>query len=152
MNGWMIGCLTNKQMIFLCSRFSSSNQHQNPMNHIITTLSALRLIGGGKYQNVFEFRPRLGSWALLTAAIFSLAGFAPTTQAQTTMTIKPFQIRAEVPSGFSGTVYLTNNSLRIPTNGASGVDGTGTNWIIANVNVGISGAPLGCTATLVDSG
>ncbi|MDR3457424.1 MAG: hypothetical protein P4N60_08260 [Verrucomicrobiae bacterium] len=72
--------------------------------------------------------------------------------AQTFMTIKPFQIRVEVPTAFSGTLLLTNCPLRIPTNGATGLDGTGTNWIIANVNVSVSGAPAGCAASLVDSG
>ncbi|HSY17371.1 MAG TPA: hypothetical protein VK815_03515 [Candidatus Acidoferrales bacterium] len=66
-------------------------------------------------------------------------------------TIKPFQVRFEVPVGFSGTVFLTNNVMRVATNGAP-VDGTGTNWVIPNVNVSITGAPAGVTAALVDSG
>ena len=65
------------------------------------------------------------------------------------MTFKPFQIRAEWPAGVAGTLYLTNNNLRIPTNGATGV--SGANWVIANANVALTGAPSGCTATLVAS-
>jgi hypothetical protein len=58
----------------------------------------------------------------------------------------------EVPAGVSGTYYINPCNLRIPTNGATGTDGTGTNWIIAAANVSVSGAPAGCTASLVDSG
>jgi hypothetical protein len=86
------------------------------------------------------------------AATVALSCLAPVAQAQTFMTIKPFVIRMEVPPAVAGTYYLTNCNLRIPTNGATGVDGTGTNWVIASVNVSISGAPAGCTASLVDSG
>src|SRR4029077_14898899 len=76
-------------------------------------------------------------------------------------TIKPWQIRLEVTNAFIGTV--TNVvPLRIPTNGAlylTNYDGfenpdtaAYTNWVIAPVNVSVSGAPSGDTATLVDSG
>jgi len=81
-----------------------------------------------------------------------LAGLLqPAAQAQTNMTIKPFQIRFEVPVGIATNLYLSNCNLRIPTNGASGLDGTGTNWIIPDVNATISGAPAGCTASLLNS-
>ncbi len=90
---------------------------------------------------------RMAALGLLTASFLTL-----TVQAQTTMTIKPFQVRIEVPVGSSGTFYVNPCNLRIPTNGASGTDPTGTNWVIANVNVSISGAPSGCTASLVDDG
>jgi hypothetical protein len=100
---------------------------------------------------------RLRSKTPLTAFILSclvaiLAAFAPASvEAQSIMTFKPFQVRVEVPVGVVTNLYLTNCNLRIPTNGATGVDGTGTNWIIADVNVSISGAPAGCTASLLAS-
>lgn len=95
-----------------------------------------------------------GAWKLSRfagAAVGILAaGFlALTAQAQTTF--KPFQIRAEWPSGVSGTLVLTNNNLRIATNGASVVDGTGTNWIIPSVSVSVGAAPSGVTAAVTDS-
>jgi hypothetical protein len=86
------------------------------------------------------------------AALIAASLLSPLAQAQTIMTIKPFQVRVEVPVGSSGTFYVNPCTLRIPTNGASGTDITGTNWIIADVNLSISGTPLGCTASLVDSG
>jgi hypothetical protein len=86
------------------------------------------------------------------AALIAASLLSPLAQAQTIMTIKPFQVRVEVPVGSSGMFYVNPCTLRIPTNGASGTDITGTNWIIADVNVSISGTPLGCTASLVDSG
>jgi hypothetical protein len=92
-------------------------------------------------------RPGLGGW-LAVGVTLLVAGLV---QAQTNITIKPFQVRFEVPVGLTTNLYLTNCNLRIPTNGATGVDGTGTNWIIANVNVSISGAPAGCTASLLNS-
>lgn len=92
-------------------------------------------------------RPWLAAGAtLLVAGLMQLSA-----QAQSIMTFKPFQVRVEVPVGVSTNLYLTNCNLRIPTNGASGVDGTGTNWIIANVNVSLVGAPSGCTASLLNS-
>ena len=121
------------------------------MNQKKTVVSVFRFIARSNYQGVTESARGRRRLALLAAAILSVAGLAPLAQAQTIMTMKPFQIRMEVPVGFNGT--LTNVvPLRIPTNGASGLDGTGTNWIIPNVNVGISGTPAGCTASLVDSG
>lgn len=75
----------------------------------------------------------------------------PSAQAQTNLTLKPIQVRVEEPTGFSGSYFITNCNLRVPTNGATGLDGTGTNWIIANANVSISGAPAGVTASLVNS-
>ncbi|HEX7652747.1 MAG TPA: hypothetical protein VF607_04530 [Verrucomicrobiae bacterium] len=69
-------------------------------------------------------------------------------QAQTT--IKPFQVRLEVPSGVSQTIVLTNNVMKVTTNGAT-LDGTGLNWIVPSVNATITGAPSGVTATLTDS-
>lgn len=94
-------------------------------------------------------RSKIGKMA---AVLLAIGGLSLTAQAQTTMTIKPFQIRIEVPVGFSGTFYVNPCNLRIPTNGASGTDSSGTNWVIPNVNVSISGAPSGCTASLVDGG
>lgn len=93
--------------------------------------------------------PRL---ALFAAVLLGLAAFSLPAHAQTTnMTIKPFRVSVELPSGFTGTFYLTNATLRIPTNTATGVDGTGTNWVgIPTVNVSISSIP-GCTASLVAS-
>ena len=84
--------------------------------------------------------------------VFAAILMALSASAQTNMTIKPFQVRVEVPVGSSGTFYVNPCPLRIPTNGATGLDGTGTNWIIANVNVSVTGAPSGCTASLVDGG
>lgn len=88
----------------------------------------------------------LSGFAALTGAL------APASvEAQTNMTLKPLQVRIEVPVGFNSSYYVSNCTLRIPTNGATGVDGTGTNWIIANVTASISGAPAGCTATLINA-
>lgn len=89
------------------------------------------------------------SRCLLASTLLAVGCLSPTAQAQTT--IKPYQIRAEVPTGFSGTVILSNNVMRVATNGASVLDGTGTNWVIPDVNVSITGAPPGVTATPVDS-
>src|SRR3954471_12070418 len=90
--------------------------------------------------------------ALATSVMLLLAGLVlPSTQAQTNLTMKPFQVRVEVPVGLNSSYFITNCNLRVPTNGASGLDGTGTNWVIANVNVSISGAPAGVTASLVNS-
>lgn len=90
-------------------------------------------------------------WQIWGVVFLVMTVFASALQAQTNLTMKPFQVRVEVPVGFTGTYLITNCNLRIPTNGASGLDGTGTNWIIANVNVSISGAPAGVTASLVCS-
>src|SRR6185437_2788789 len=100
-----------------------------------------------------RLRPRRGWCGLVMASLTCLlAGLLqPAAQAQTNMTIKPFQIRFEVPVGIATNLYLSNCNLRIPTNGASGLDGTGTNWIIPDVNATISGAPAGCTASLLNS-
>src|SRR6185437_17089615 len=100
-----------------------------------------------------RLRPRRGLFGLVMASLTCLlAGLLqPAAQAQTNMTIKPFQIRFEVPVGIATNLYLSNCNLRIPTNGASGLDGTGTNWIIPDVNATISGAPAGCTASLLNS-
>jgi hypothetical protein len=106
--------------------------------------------GDVKENRVPRMRERMAG-LIGTGVLLLVAGLLPSAQAQSTMTIKPFQIRVEVPTGFNSTYYITNCNLRIPTNGASGVDGTGTNWIIPDVNVSISGAPAGCTASLVAS-
>ncbi len=98
-----------------------------------------------------EKHPLFQRLVLFAATVLSLAGIAIQTEAQTNLIMKPFQARVEIQPGFVGTVLLTNNNLRVPTNGATGVDGTGTNWIIANVTASISGAPSGVTATLVNS-
>lgn len=101
-------------------------------------------------QNVRPWHKSIGF--LIGGLMLLLAGMAPSSaQAQSIMSIKPFQVRVELPTGFSGTFYLTNCNLRIPTNGATGTDVSGTNWIIASVNVSISGAPAGCTAALLNS-
>ena len=65
------------------------------------------------------------------------------------MTFRPFQIHAEWPAGVAGTLYLTNNNLRIPTNGATGV--SGSTWVIADALVSLSAGPSGCAASLVAS-
>lgn len=83
--------------------------------------------------------------ALAFVAVFSL----PQAWAQTT--IKPFQLRVEAAAGAVTTITLTNNIMRLATNGASVTDGTGTNWIIPSVNASITGAPGGVTASLTDS-
>jgi hypothetical protein len=86
----------------------------------------------------------------VAAAALLLAGIlSPSAQAQTT--IKPFQIRVEVPIGFAGQIVLSNNVMKVATNGASVLDSTGTNWVINPVNLSITGAPAGVTATLTDS-
>jgi hypothetical protein len=100
-----------------------------------------------KYTKTLNLLLRKSRYFLM-AAIIGLAVWTESAQAQT---IKPFQVRVEVAPNFSGTVILTNNSMRVGTNGASALDGTGTNWSISTVNVSISGAPSGVTATLVDS-
>ena len=93
----------------------------------------------------------LMAWAAVLALCF-LSSQAP---AQTFVTIKPFQVRMEVPAGLSGTYYINPCSMRAPTNVATSyyLDADGTNyWIIPTITVGVSGATAGCTATLVDSG
>jgi hypothetical protein len=101
--------------------------------------------------------PHLKSRTRLTGLILSaLAAIVSTlnpasTEAQTNLTMKPIQVRVEVPVGFNSSYFITNCNLRVPTNGATGVDGTGTNWIIADVTASISGAPAGVTASLVNS-
>src|ERR1017187_7451076 len=93
----------------------------------------------------------LMAWATVLALCF-LSSQAP---AQTFVTIKPFQVRMEVPAGLSGTYYINPCSMRAPTNVATSyyLDADGTNyWIIPTITVGVSGATAGCTATLVDSG
>lgn len=90
-------------------------------------------------------------FVFLAAAFLGLAGLTLPVRAQTIMTMKPFRVRLEVPVGVSKTVIISNWNLRIPTNGATGVDGTGTNWVIAAVNMSLSGAPAGCTASIVGS-
>jgi hypothetical protein len=89
----------------------------------------------------------------LTACAAAIAALlhAPSAVAQSVLTIKPTPQRVEVPAANALTYLAATCALRIPTNGATGVDGTGTNWIIANVNVSVSGAPAGCTASLVAS-
>lgn len=105
----------------------------------------------------FKAPPRFKSKSQLTGLVLSgLAAIATalapaSAEAQTNLTMKPIQVRVEVPVGFSSSYFITNCNLRIPTNGATGVDGTGTNWIIADVSASISGAPSGVTATLVNS-
>lgn len=86
----------------------------------------------------------LAGVVMLAAALWS-----PAVHAQTTF--KPFQVRAEWPSGVAGTMLLTNNNLRVATNGASVLDGTGTNWVISPVTVSVAGAPAGVTVSLTDS-
>ena len=71
-------------------------------------------------------------------------------QAQTT--IKPTQSMVEVPVGFSGTLVLSNNTVKVTTNGAAILsDGTGTNWNIPSLTFALAGAPAGVTASVVDS-
>lgn len=89
-----------------------------------------------------------GFWGAVIALLV-VGCLTLTAQAQTTF--KPFQIRAEWPAGVSGTLLLTNNNLRIATNGASVVDGMGTNWVIPSVSVSVGATPPGVTATVTDS-
>lgn len=94
---------------------------------------------------------RMAGFKLALLALFAIGLLAPSAHAQTNMTIKPFQIRVEVPNGFSGTYFLLSNAVvRIPTNGATGLDGTGTNWIIANASLSSSGF-TGCTPAILCS-
>ena len=87
----------------------------------------------------------------LMAGVLLTALSLTTQPAQAQTTIKPFQVRVAVQTGFIGTALLTNNVLRVATNGASVLDGTGTNWVIGDVFPAITGAPAGVTATFVDS-
>lgn len=113
--------------------------------------SSLRLFTGRNHSPVAQCARGLhAKLVLCAAALFGLAGFSLSAQAQSVMTIKPFQVRVELPTAFNGTFLLTNCNLRIPTNGATGVDVTGTNWTIPSVSVSISTVP-GCTASLVAS-
>jgi hypothetical protein len=89
------------------------------------------------------------SVSLLSVMLIALGLIAPAAKGQTTMTFKPYQIHAEWPVGVAGTLILATNNLRIPTNGATAV--SGANWVIADANVSLSGAPAGCTASLVAS-
>ena len=90
---------------------------------------------------------RNASRVMAGAAVIALSATSPV-QAQTT--IKPFQFRIETSTGVGGTILLTNNVLRVTTNGAS-LDITGTNWVIGDVFPTITGAPGGVTATFVDA-
>lgn len=143
-SGWTTGCLTNRPKSKL-SRFEPP-QTENPMNQTKHP-SALRVLTGRNYPH----SAGLARCFLLVTSILGLISLALPALAQTNMTIKPFATRVEVPTGFSGTMFFTNYPLRIPTNGATGVDGSGLNWAIADVNVSISGAPSGCTASLFNS-
>jgi len=109
-------------------------------------------IGGSKLSESWRKLPGL----VTVFAALCMAGFlSPQAHAQTTLTIKPFQIRMEVPAGLAGTYYINPCSMRAPTNVATSyyLDADGTNyWVIPTITVGVSGAPSGCTATLVDSG
>lgn len=89
-------------------------------------------------------------WPIAATACVLSAVCPMSASAQTTL--KPFQVRVEWPAGVAGTMLLTNNNLRIATNGASTFDSTGTNWVIPSVSVSIGAAPAGVTATLTDSG
>lgn len=121
------------------------------MNEIQNT-PALRVLARRHLKNASEIVRGSQRLIIVAAALFGLAAFTLPAGAQNTttnMTIKPFRVRVELPSGFAGTFYLTNCTLRVPTNTATGVDGTGTNWSgIPTVNVSISSIP-GCTASLV---
>ena len=101
----------------------------------------------------FECANVSGLWRksmMAGAALLAMSLLSPSAQAQTT--IKPFQVRYEALTGFSGTVVLTNNLMRVGTNGASAIDGSAVaNWVIGDVFPTIVGAPSGVTATLVDS-
>jgi hypothetical protein len=87
----------------------------------------------------------------ILAVLAMLGALLMATPVSAQNTIKPFQIRVEVPFGYVGTLNLLTNNVRIPTNGASVFDGTGTNWVIPDVMVSISGGPSGCTPSLVDT-
>ena len=100
-----------------------------------------------------KFTPVLALLAFVAGLLLALPASAQSIT--NIMTIKPWQVRLEVPSGFNGTVYAMTNNLRIPTNGASSytLSGDGTNyWVIPSVTLSVSGAPSGCTASLVDKG
>ena len=117
----------------------------------------------GCFIEAYRSKPRQGvvRYNVASALLLLISLFPSAIQAQTYLTMRPWQVRLEVPVGFNGTV--TNVvPLRIPTNGASyltnAVDPANTdpvsytNWVIAPVNVSVSGAPSGVTATLVDLG
>jgi hypothetical protein len=97
----------------------------------------------------------LGGLAFVAGLLLAMPASA---QPTTNMNIKPYQIRVEVQPGFIGTVLLYTNTLRIPTNCAAyatnyidPVNGPYTNWVITPISVAISGAPSGCTASLLAS-
>ena len=96
-----------------------------------------------------KYTKRTLSFWRIGFAILLCGLLAPSVKAQTT--IKGTQNRAEVPVGFVGTVFLTNNVIRVPTNGASVLDATGTNWVITPLTITLTGAPAGLTATVADS-
>lgn len=114
-------------------------------------LPTLCLFAQRKQPSVANCARGFQRFLFLSAAFLGLAAFTLPAQAQTIMTMKPFRVRLEVPVGLSDTVIISNWNLRIPTNGATGVDVTGTNWVIADVNMSLSGAPAGCTASIVGS-
>jgi hypothetical protein len=98
---------------------------------------------------------RLTRFRFVLAGLAFIAGLLPALPASAQNTITAYQLRTEVPAGYTGTVLLMTNTLRIPTNGASTyiLKADGTNyWVIPDVNVSITGAPSFVTATLVDSG
>src|ERR1022692_1305181 len=117
------------------------------MKKLTSTLTHC-LLRGGCSTSSHPWR-KLPSLIVVAAVLLLASLLSPMAQAQTT--IKPFQIRIEVPTGFNGTVLLTNNVMKVLTNGASVTDITGADWIINPVNLTITGAPGGCTATLLAS-
>src|SRR3984885_7334245 len=73
------------------------------------------------------FCRKLPGLVMAGLALMVAAFLAPSAQAQ--ITIKSFQVRAEVPTGFASTIVLQTNAVRLTTNNAT-LDITGTNWII----------------------
>ena len=128
-------------------RFTKSNQKYPAMKKLQSILNQcfMRVDRPSRSSHL----QKLKRLAMAGAAMLAANCLTPSAQAQTT--IKPFQIRVEVPTGFSGTMLFTNNMMRVGTNGAS-PDITGTNWVIGSVTPTITGAPGGVTARFVDSG
>lgn len=70
-----------------------------------------------------------------------LAIFAPSSALGQTVEIVVQPVRVTEPIGFAGTFLATNFVVTVRTNGATILDGTGTNWVIDPINLSVSGLP-----------
>ena len=76
---------------------------------------------------------------LLTLMLVSMLASFSTWAQSVTMVVQP--VRVTVPVNFSGTTIVSNVVVTVRTNGATMLDGTGTNWLIDPINMSVSGVP-----------